>query len=768
MNKTLYILALAFVCIALSGCSTTKRLGEGEVLYTGVKKMEIENVGSEDVPKSVVSDVKAPLSVKPNNPLYSPYIRTPFPIGLWAYNHLYTEKKSGLKAWLYKRLAKEPVTISKVQPELRLKVVEQILDNNGYFGSTSSYELLPHKNPKKARISYFVNIPDPWLYDSVRYLSAAGDIGRIIDSMSLSAPMHRGDRYILDTLSNERVRITNTLRDRGYYYFRPDYVLYEADTTRQHNKVDLRMVFADNIPEQALKTYRVGDINLTILNNLSGELDTLTQGGIHIRYEKPLKVRRRVIERNIGIKSGDLYTVKAQNATQGALNRLGVFRYVNLNVVPLDSLGNSDLLDVNIEASMELPLEAQFEADFTSKSNSFIGPGAIFQVKHNNFFRGGEVFTVRLNGSYEWQTGNKRQIEGESGLVNSYELGLNTSLSIPEIVPRIFGRSKWPTRTTFRLGADLMNRPGFFRMLSLNTSAGYDFQTSRSSYHTVTPFKLVYNNLLSTSESFDQTMAENPAVQMSFQNQFIPSMGYAYTYDKTFGSHKRNRFLWQNNFTSAGNILSGAMSLFGNTGNDKKLFGSKFSQFVKLTTDGRFYRNFGSGNSLVIRLMAGAGYAYGNSEVMPYSEQFYIGGANSIRAFTIRTLGPGSYHPSVENKNSYLDQVGDFKLEANIEFRFGIANRLSGAVFVDAGNIWLIKEDENRPGGKLEFDSGLWKEIALGTGVGLRFDISYLVIRADLGVGIHTPYENPEKSGYYNVPSFKKSLGFHLAIGYPF
>ena len=312
-----------------------------------------------------------------------------------------------------------------------------------------------------------------------------------------------------------------------------------------------------------------------------------------------------------------------------------------------------------------------------------------------------------------------------------------------------------------------MNRPDFFRLAAFSASAVYAFRTSPHSRHALTLLKLTYNKLLHTTDAFDRTMAENPSIALSFRNQFVPSIGYTYTFEKGYGPHDARRLVWQNSLTSAGNILSGLLSLFGER-QPQYLLGNRFSQFVKEVSELKFYQRVGRReNCLATRLLVGVGYAYGNSEVMPYSEQFYIGGANSIRAFTVRSIGPGSYRPAAGNPNGYLDQTGDFKLEANVEYRFAIMGRLGGAVFLDAGNVWLLKADPDRPGAELKW-KGFFNEIALGTGFGLRYDISYLVIRADLGIGIHTPYPNPEKRGYYNISKFRDGLGFHLAIGYPF
>ena len=758
------------LCAALlaAACSTTRRLGTDEVLYTGVRKIRIEPDSGVVLSAAAESAVKEPLSVAPNNPLYSPYLRTPLPIGLWAYNYLYTPKEKGFKYWLYKRLAKQPVLISKVQPGLRTKVAEQVLENYGYFGSQAEYSLLYRKHGRKAKVYYTLRIAPPWYYSNISYPQAGGGLQPLIDSMRATSLLRVGAQYNMDSLTLERKRISQLLRNRGYYYFRPEYMEYLADTTVERRRVDLRLNLKPNVPEVALKPYRVGDITVRLTNIKPGPADTFRLRDVRVIAQRPMKIRPKILSRTLSLEPGQLFTVDAQNRTQNVLNKLGIFRSVNLGVTPLDSLRGADTLDVVIDAQFDYPLEAALETDVTSKSNSFIGPGITFKVSNNNLFRGGEVLAVKLNGSYEWQTGNKNS-GGRSSRLNSYELGLNANLNIPRLLLPSFAtrRLRYPGSTTFQLGVDLMNRPSFFRLIAFSGSAGYNFQTSPYSRHSLTVFKLTYNKLLHTTEAFDKTMDENPAIAMSFRNQFVPSINYTYTFDKTYGRTGNRRFYWQNSVTSAGNILSGVLSLFGSK-QPQHLFGNRFSQFAKEVSELKFYHRLGRRNNwLATRLLVGVGYAYGNSEVMPYSEQFYIGGANSIRAFTVRSLGPGSYRPPRDDRNGYLDQTGDFKLEANVEYRFGLLGKLGGAVFLDAGNIWLLKNDPKRPGAELKW-KGFLNEIALGTGFGLRYDISVLVIRADLGIGLHTPYPNPDKKGYYNISSFKDGLGFHLAIGYPF
>lgn len=769
MKRRLHILPAIVLLLFLGACSQTKKLSEGDVLYTGVKKMKVEAAaGDKKVDSDIASAVKEPLNVKPNNPLYSPYMRTPFPFGLWSYNNFYTERQTGFRAWLFRNLGKKPVLIGDVQPEVRVKVVEDIMDNHGYFGGKARYELLPKKNPKKARINYFVEVPEPWHYSNIEYPAVTDPLTHAIDSLKATGKLHVGDRYDVDSIANERVRITKILRNDAYYYFRPEYIAAYADTTQQRYEVDLHLRIASGVPAAARRAYDIGGMEILInSSNGKGEYRDTTFNGIKIRYQEPLKVRPKVFRKALTIAPGEPANVQEINNTLNNLSRLGIFRYVNLGVTPLDSLSPADdKIDMTLAMAMDTPMDAELEVNFSQKSTSFIGPKAAFGVTHKNIFKGGELLSVKFNGGYEWQTGNTSS-QVNSSTINSYELGANASLIFPRMIsPRFLWQEKYPTRTTFQLGIDLLNRPRFFKMLSFNGSMSYDFQSSPRSYHNLTLFKLSYNRLLSTTADFEQTMAENEAIRRSFEDQFIPSASYTYTYDRKVGRNYQDRFTWQGSVMSAGNLLYAIYSAFGAKGT-RKIFGNPFSQFAKVSSELKYHKKLTPGLTLASRFYLGIGHAYGNSTVIPYSEQFAIGGANSIRAFTIRSLGPGTYRPDEDQTFGYFDQTGTFKFEFNTELRMKLLGGLHGAVFFDAGNIWLLKDDPDRPGGKLQMKSFL-RNLATGTGVGLRYDLDFLVIRADLGIGIHTPYTNPDKSGYYNIPTFKDGLGFHFAIGYPF
>ena len=759
------LLYLAIVVGAIS-CSTTSKLADDEVLYTGVKKLNIKPTADSIVlDEGVAEGIASAINVAPNNSLVSPYIRHPFPVGLWVYNH-WSDSCGGLKGWLYKKLVKQPVLISTVRPTNRVDMINTVLHDNGYFDSNASYQLVySKKNKKKARIQYDVIVNEPYVLSSVGYLNGNSELSMKIDSLARKSTYLRpGSRYSLDSLNAVRVNITNRLRNRGYYYFRPEYIEYLADSTLRKGKIALRMTMAKGIPSAALKKYKVGNIT-TVVNRYQGggTPDTLdlARKGTLVKMQ-PVRLRKDVMEKKITFRKGKVFSVRDMDRTQSALSNMGIFNAINIEVVPLDSLRPGQTqLDVEVNCTMDRPIEAKIETQLTSKSNSFIGPGISLGVAHKNLFGGGEVINTDLSASYEWATGGKA-IKGYD--YNSYEFGLSSTLTFPKLLaPKFVDRSRrFQNSTKFTLSADLLNRPSFFKMVQFSAGALWQWHAGRHSLNEFTPLRLTYTKLLHTTEAFDATMANNPAVYESFRNQFVPIMQYAYTYDRNFGA---DNLTFNLQFTEAGNVMYGIWALSKSKG-EKKMFGTPFSQFVKLQTSVVYNKAVMDSHRLVTRFLVGAAHAYGNSSQVPYSEQFYIGGANSIRAFAVRSIGPGGFLPEAGNANGYYDQTGTFKLEMNLEYRFPLISYLKGALFLDAGNVWLLKNDDKRPGAQFKFSS-FADQLAVGTGVGLRFDMEMLVIRGDLGYALHAPYDTGRR-GYFNMPSFKKSLAFHLAIGYPF
>ncbi len=757
-------MAAGFVA-SLQSCSTTRRLPEGEILYTGVKKVDIQSDSASGVPSAMASAIRTSVDVAPNNYFKLLKWRYPFPLGLWVYNN-WPNPEKGFKHWIYEKLVEEPVLLSDVRPEVRTHMIEEILDNNGYFRGTATYSLVQGKNKRKAKILYDVKTGPAYPVDSIEFLPDTCRLYHLIDSLAardryLSAVR---PRFSTDSLSVARMRITNGLRNRGYYFFKPTYIEYLADSIARPGSVLLRMTLAANTPRVALQPYVTGDVTVRVNRNRGGGTpDTVQLRRATLIQMMPSRLRRKLFDENIAFRPGRTFSVRNMDRTQSNLSRLGIFNSINIEAWPDTLTAGADgrrRLNVDIDCTFDAPLEASVEVNASSKSNSYIGPGITLGITNKNIFGGGEQLSVKATGSYEWQTGS-----GRKSIFNSYEIGLTASLAFPRMLaPKFIPRSRFNLNwTRFDLNADLLNRPHYFKMAQFNASVNYDWRFRRHVSNTLTLFKLTYTNLMHTTAEFDSIMDANPAVAQSFRSQFIPQMIYNYVYDRAFG--RNNTLNWQFTLQEAGNIFWGIYRACGKKG-EKELFGTPFSQFVKGSTQLVWGRRLGGDHWLVSRVAAGAAHAYGNSTQVPYSEQFYVGGANSVRAFTVRSIGPGSYKAPPGQQEDYFDRTGTFKFEANVEYRFPIFGPVHGAVFLDAGNVWLLKSDPMRPGGTLRASTFL-RDLALGTGVGLRVDISMLVIRGDLGIGIHAPYDTGH-GGYYNMASFGKSLAFHLAIGYPF
>lgn len=759
------VVAILAACVLLAGCSTTRRLAPGETRYTGVGKFDVHTAGGEKVPTALLDNLKEASNCDANDYIIAPFIK--IPLGLWVYNN-WNDSAKGIKGAIYNWLVKPNVLISEVRPEMRVKLMEQILDNNGYFGSTATYDIAYSKhNDRKAAIDYTLNVSEPYRLDSIIYLGGDSKINRYIDSVAKKSPyLKKGEVFSVDSLAAERIRIVNSMRNKGYYYFRPEYIEFQADSLINPGSIAVKLSIAGNVPQMAKLQYRTGNIYTTVLRNsksFAGTPDTMKTRRGDVIVMRPAKLRKNLIPSCITFREGKLFSVRDMNRTQTRFSRLGIFGNIQIQPIPTDTSAANPTLDVYNFVQFEDPMEASIEVNATSKSNSYLGPGLILGLSNNNIFGGGERLSVQLNANYEWQTGRNR-----GSVFNSYEFGVNATLAFPRLLaPKFVKRSNRDINwTTLNLGASILNRPHFFKLAEFNAGITYEWRGGRHSVNSFTPFKLTYNKLITTTHEFDSIMAQNPAVALSFQSQFIPQLSYTYTYDRFFERECINGITFTATFTEAGNVFDGIWRACGVKG-EKKLFGTPFSQFVKGQAQLVYNRRLvkGSDQWFVSRILIGAAHAYGNSQEVPYSEQFYIGGANSIRAFTVRSIGPGSYRAPVSMRDGYFDQTGTFKLELNTEYRFPIISVLHGAVFVDAGNIWLLKNDPMRPGGALNGKT-FFKDIALGTGIGLRVDIGMMVIRGDLGYGLHVPYDNGS-SHYFNIP-FKDAFAFHLAIGYPF
>lgn len=737
------------------------------------------------------AEVEAVLSYAPNGALMgSSFVTHPFPIKLLIYNR-YAGSKHRFGRWMFNHFAASPVLMTSVNPRLRANVAKNTLRSRGYFRAQTSFEILPNaRDSLKERVRYYIHPGPVYHLDSIQYLNFPEILFESQTPKSLSGSpltsslLHRGDPFSVVTLEEERTRIVSALREQGYYYQRNDYIHFQADTLKTPMMVKLRVQPSATVPPEAMRPYYIGNTRVNIYKYGDRKIvDSLAmRGGYSFGYSQPVEfkpakdgrppkavkgqaplLKPRAVWRSMLFRKGDLYRQSLGDLMQEGLAATNVFSSLRINYVPKEE---TDTLDIVVNATLDKPYDAEFQGNITGKTGGQIGPGASFSFSKRNAFKAAETLTLKVWGSYEWQTG--ANVKGSSSLLNSYEYGLSGSLSYPRF--RFFGLGrklgrKFVSTTAIDLQARWMNRAGFFGRVSWSGGVNYTLQRRQNIKHEFSPLTITYDQLLHSTERFDSIVAANPALYVSMRNQFVPSMSYTFSWA---GSPKHPSSLTVS-VKEASAILSSIYAIAGRPFSEegKQLLDVPFAQFVKGTV--QYTRQFPltKRSVLAMRAFGGIVYSYGNAKAAPYGELFSVGGANSIRAFGMRTIGPGSYHP-VKSQYSYVDQMGDLKLEANMEYRFPIVGQLQGAAFLDAGNVWLLRESEseNLQGGKFSFKN-LGRQIALGTGVGLRYDLGFLVIRFDLGIGIHAPYDTG-KRGYYNMPTFGKSLGYHFAIGYPF
>lgn len=757
-----------YIILIISGvfvsCSSTKNIPEDDQLFVGLTKIEYKNYEKNDHFVAVQEEVEAALATAPNGALFgSSYYRSPFPYGLWIWN-AFSKSRSVFSKWMTKSFGKPPVLMSWVNPELRANVTRELLRSNGYFDSSVEYNVITQKNPKKAKIGYTVNLGRLYRIDSLRYVNFPQRADSLIRATIGETLIHPGDPFKVSTLDAERTRLSNVFRNNGYYYYQPGYASYLADTISVPDTVQLRLQYADSVPANVRRKWYIGKVNLELRKDYMEELsDSLEHRYFTVRFNgrKP-PLRTRVILRDLKLRPRKLYSYDDYLQSANKITGTGLFSYVDFKFTPRDTTLRCDTLDLTLSCVFDKPYDFYVEANMVGKTSGKLGPGAVIGISRRNAFRGGEKLDININGSYEWQTGHNA--DGSSSEMNSYEYGANVSLEIPRLLLPFWSRVRWynTPSTILKASSSVINRSGYFKRHIVSGELTYNFQRTATSVHQFSPLILQYEYMTRMTSAFSDILEENPYLLVTMADQFVPKMRYTYTYSSP--TNYRSPIYWQVAVSEASNLLSLGYMMAGNKWNEKskQLFKNPYAQFFKIETDFRKTWAVGDHSQLVGHVSAGFIWSYGNSVSAPYSEQFYVGGANSIRAFNVRSIGPGAYHTDSEHA-SYMDQTGDIKLQANLEYRFRLFGNLYGATFLDAGNVWALRDDGYRTNSVFKVKN-LLKETALGTGVGLRYDLEFFVLRLDWGVGLHVPY----KSGFYNISSFGDGQSLHFAIGYPF
>ena len=759
MLPMLTLMAMSFV-----SCSTTKNIPEDDQLYTGLTKIKYNNYEKNSHFSETMAEIEAALACAPNGSLFgSSYYRSPLQFRLWTWN-AFVNSESKLSQWITKNFAKEPVLMSWVNPELRASVAQSVLKNHGYFHGQVSSKTITQKNPKKAKIEYDVNLGHLFTLDSISYVRFPEKMQKLIDSTRTKSMIQTGVPFNITSLDAERNRLNNLFRNNGYYYYQPTYSSYLADTVTVPGKVQLKLQQVENVPSEAQHEWYIGRVRIEMRKQI---METL-HDSVHFRSfssyfngHKP-PMRNRVILRDLKLRPRQLFSYDLYQQSVNKITGNGLFSLVDFKFSPRDTTETCDTLDLVINCVFDKPYDFYVETNLKGKTSGWIGPGMVIGFTKRNAFRGGEKLDINAHGSYEWQTRN--QLSGSRDRIHTYEYGMDASLEFPRLLLPHNRRKRFFTTpsTILKAATNVINRASYFKRHVVSGELTYNFQTSETSLHQFSPLHLQYNYMSSHTAEFDEIMERSPYLKVSMKDQFIPKMRYTYIYSSP--TDYLHPIFWQTTVSEAANILSLGYMAAGNNWNekDKRMFKNPYAQFFKIESEFRKTWHLSSHSQLVSHLDIGAIWSYGNSSAAPYTEQFYVGGANSIRAFTVRSIGPGSYSPTSKS-SSYLDQTGDIKFLANLEYRSRLFGNLYGAIFLDAGNVWAMHDDESRPYAKFKINNVL-KEMALGTGVGVRYDLDFFVIRLDWGIGLHLPY----KSGFYNIPSFKDGQSIHLAIGYPF
>lgn len=746
------------------GCSNTKYLPEGDLLYTGASVKVKDSVIKKKDRKILENQLEDLLRPKPNKQFLG--LRPK----LWIYNIAGQPKKDkGFRYWLRTKVGEEPVLFSKVDLDYNASVLRNFTENKGYFKTRVSADSTVRN--KRVTAEYVVTPRKQYIIKSVTFPDDSLAMSRIIGRSSRRSLLKVGNPYDLDVIKAERERIDARLKEKGYYYFNPDYILAKVDSSKGDHEVKIKLVIKDDAPPKALTAYKIDKI--IVYPNFSISKDSVKYKPEDVVQYKDFTIidtadtfKPRVFDRTIYFKKGDLYNRKDHNLTLNRFVNLGTFSFVKNEFRTSDSIKNA--LDSYYYLTL-LPKKF-IRVEVLGKTNSASYTGTELNVNWNNrnLFKGAELLTVSVFGGADFQ------LAGVNKGKNIYKLGTETSLTWPRFITpfHIEGSSEYVPRTKATLRYEFQNRTQLYALNSFKTSFGYLWKENARKEHQLNVFDITYVSPNHVTQEYLDDIKDDPSLGKVIEKQLIFGPTYTYTYTNTMQKRKKNTFYFSGELDLAGNV-TGLITGANVKKNDTiKIFDVPFSQYAKIRGDFRHYLKLGKESELASRIIVGAGIPYGNSSVLPTSKQFVVGGTNSIRAFRARSLGPGSYY-NAPTTNDYLpDQSGDLKLEFSTEYRAKLFSIVKGAAFIDAGNIWLMNADPNKPGAEISKD--FMKEIAVGAGVGLRFDVSFFILRTDLAFPLRKPYlPDGERWVIKDIdfgsgPWRKENLILNIAIGYPF
>jgi outer membrane protein insertion porin family len=670
------------------------------------------------------------------------------------------EKEKGLKYWLKYKLGKVPVILDEAYCQKLNATFENRLYHEGYFNAKSSFDIRRHR--KTATVKFQINAGKAYLVDTLILPESVDTLTRAIGTIHGNSLIETGVPYQLETLKNERQRIHDELENQGFYYFSPDYIGFKADTTDGNHKVKLKLEIKNNTPPQAQQVFTIGKIAIAEDYRLENYHPDTTKIDDYQVISSSHYMKPKYYLNSVLYDSGTIYSNETHNNSLKQLMGLRAYKYVNARYSPSK---DRQALDVTYMMTPTPKMSVSAELNAVTKSNSFAGPGIKLTYNSKNFFRGAEIFSINFTGRFE------KQLSGEEQGDTAYEISMDANLDIPRLIPFKLKKKNHPylPNSNIMVGGGIFSRVSLYRFNTVSTGIGYTWRKNAFLTHTFKPIDISVTDLANASDEFEDFLEQNPSIRKSFEEQFIIGSSYNFTINKLDKDNPRRYYI---NFgvDPSGNLIAALVGLFDkskNTAEDPiKIFGQPISQFSRGRADLRYYFRTGKESIVATRFLSGVGVPYGQSEVMPYIKQFYAGGTNSMRAFRARSLGPGSYEPSIDQENILVDQTGDIKLEVNIEYRFPIVSYLKGALFADVGNIWLVNEDTLRPGGKFRIDT-FHKQLGVGLGFGLRVDVNLMVLRLDWALPVRKPWLSEGDRWVFDKLAFSDLL-WNISIGYPF
>ena len=730
----LYIPVLAGV-LTLYGCSASRDLPDDSYMLNKVR------VVADGKYKDVnVAQLKNYVRQKENSRWFSTF---KIPLGVWAI----AGKDSTWVNKLLWSMGESPVIYDTLHAQNTCMDLQQALQNLGYLDA--QVELFTNQKKKKLDAIYVLHPGKPYYIREFNIDIKDSVIARLLADEK--PRIHAGDQFSVDALSHERSRITDFLQDNGYFRFHKEFVTYRAQKDTEAKKVDLTLVLhpyqREGRPDTLHSRYNIRHVIFE-----SGMPDDTL---IHLR--------RHVLEENTFLKEGELYSASALQNTYNHFGRLGAVKFTNIAFQPVP---NTNEMDAKVTIQTNKPSSISFQPEGTNTSGD-LGAAISLTYQNKNLFRGSETFSVQLRGAYE-------AIRGLEGYRNQdfFEYSIESRLSFPRFIFPFLSqdiRRRIISSSEVSISFDSQDRPEFHRRV---LSAGWRYQWQNQHHNDSYRLDLLDINYVFMpwiSETFkreylDNTSNSNVILKYNYEDLFIMRTGFGYAYNN-------GHFALKAHFETAGNLLYLCNKLFSETRDDRefyRVFNIAYAQYVKGDFELSYQLIRNKRDQLVAHIGIGVAYPYGNSKVLPFEKRYFSGGANSVRGWSVRSLGPGSYKDK-DNKINFITQTGDIKLDLNLEYRTHLFWKFGGALFIDAGNIWTIRDYDEQPGGRFTIKS-LIDEMAVSYGLGLRLNFDYFILRFDLGMKAINPAYKNENEEHFPVihPRLSRDLAFHFAVGLPF